>query len=503
MASDNALTPGIQVKDYLIGELLCRGQHTLTWRATQVSVQREVVICSLRETLENRSGYEAGFIDDVRAKASIEHPLIGSVFEAVHGDGHCFFAREKLAGESLAHHHEAGLSLEPLVVARIIRSLAEAYKYLESKSTATLPVSPDDLFLDEMFHCRLVNMVVSGEPDPEIFTRDKQLLGALFQDLLNPGQPGSTRIGSLLDFMSDLGRQEPLSWEQIHELADEVERQLAEPKQQAHIKSPTMPMKPFISGATLAKLGILVVTLSIVIGLGVQLANRKEKPKERDMTDLVKIPAGTHPGPDGTVIKSPGFWIDAHEVTIGEYAKFLQSLNILEPEEDAAYQHAEQPVEKISHQPDDWENLYAAAKTGGQWQGLKVDLNYPVVGVDWWDAYAYATWKNRQLPTREQWYVSGSAGSDMSQLQSSLWLPVDQAEQTALGVFGLAGNVSEWTLEQRPNPADLSQPPAYVICGASYLNPKYGARAREWVDDRSLRRKDLGFRTLSAQSEED
>jgi hypothetical protein len=47
------------------------------------------------------------------------------------------------------------------------------------------------------------------------------------------------------------------------------------------------------------------------------------------------------------------------------------------------------------------------------------------------------------------------------------------------------------------NPADPSLPPRYVICGASHLRPKYGARAREWVDDRSLRRPDLGFRTLS------
>jgi hypothetical protein len=33
-----------------------------------------------------------------------------------------------------------------------------------------------------------------------------------------------------------------------------------------------------------------------------------------------------------------------------------------------------------------------------------------------------------------------------------------------------------------------------VVIGASYLPPQGGAMAREWVESRSLRRPDLGFR---------
>jgi len=80
---------------------------------------------------------------------------------------------------------------------------------------------------------------------------------------------------------------------------------------------------------------------------------------------------------------------------------------------------------------------------------------------------------------------------------------VDQTEKTVHGVYGLAGNVSEWTRKRSLNPADPSQPARYVICGASYLKPQYGARAREWLNDRGLRRPDLGFRTLSSAAQED
>jgi len=499
-----AFKPGNQLEDYLIGELLCQGTHTLTWRATQVSVQREVVLCSLRESLEDDELLVEGFFADVRKKASVEHALIGSVLEAVRSDGHCFFAREKLLGRSLEEIHEEGMSISPLEMARVIRGLADAYKYLESQGVATLPVTPSDLFLDEHFHCRMVNMVVDGEVDPSVFTRDKQLLGLLFRDLLEPGQPGSTRVGSLLDFMADMNREQPLTWQQIYDLSDGVVHQLAEPpKNQEQIQSRTMQMKPFVSLASMAKVGLLITVLLIVAGLGYYLATRKKVPELRVHQDLVVVPAGEYPGPEGMPVQSRAFQIGAYEVSIGEYAKFLKALSRLSDEQKTVYQHDDQPANKTSHEPDDWAALYEAAKSAGTWNGLQVDLNYPVVGVDWWDAYAYAEWKGHRLPSLEDWYVAGSSGADLAKLKGAGWCPVDQAERTESGIYGLAGNVSEWTGKRTLNAADPSMPARYVICGASYLKPKYGARAREWVDDRGLRRKDLGFRTYTSFAEED
>ncbi len=503
--TQHALTPGTLIGDYLVGELIAEGANTSTWSATQVSVNREVTLCALSDEAKNDPERREAFISDVRTKASVDHPLIASVLEAVNDETHCFFATEKLHGTSLAELHERGTSIPPLQIARIIRNISGACLYLDTQSIATLPLTPHDIFIDEQFHCRIVNLAVTGEPNPTTATHDKELVGQILHDLLEPNQPGSTRTGSLLDFMADTQREIPLSWRQIHDLSDQVERQLAEPKAPSQIHSPTMQMRPTKSNAALAKILSAAAVAILVVGLIFYFATRKTAPEERKLPDMVRIPAGKYPGPNGFPVATREFWIDAHEVTIGEYAKFLDALDILARDETNknVYQHENQPPGKTNHIPDDWENLYTAAREGETWNGLQVDLNYPIVGIDWWDAYAYAEWKGCRLPTREEWYAACSSGCQPEKLVGTGWKPVDQTEKTSHGIYGMAGNVSEWMRKPTSDLANPGQKPRYIISGASYLRPKYGARAREWVKDRNVRRPDLGFRTLSTSPQGD
>ena len=501
--TDNHFIKGTQIEDYLIGDLITKGTNTLTCSATQISVQREVVLCSLTANLLRDTALRQQFISNVRIKASVDHPLIGSVLEAVKDDTHCFFAMEKLHGSTLEAIHNEGSSISPINTVRILRNIASAHKYLESQEIASLPLSPHHVFIDDKFHCRLTNMAVNGKIDPNIATQDKQRIAQLFHDLLEPGQPGSTRTACLLDFMADAHRDTPLSWTQIYNLSDEVERQLATPKEHTQIQSPTMRMPPAVSSSSIAKLISIITIVAILAGLIYYFFSRKPITKEREIPDMVRVPAGNYPGTDGFPIHLREFWIDAHEVTIGEYAKFLQALSILSEDQNTVYQHENQPKEKPSHHPDDWDNLYPAAKNGTPWNNLEVDLNYPVVGIDWWDAYAYSEWKGRRLPTREEWYAACSAGCDPSKLVGTGWSPVDQTEKTSHGIYGMAGNVSEWMRKRSLDPSDPSMPARYIISGASYLRPKHGARAREWVKSRNLRRADLGFRTFSSSPQGD
>jgi hypothetical protein len=148
--------------DYRFMELLGEDDLSRTWLAEQVSVSRTVLVVELRPERMARRG---DFLADVRAKAAVDHPLIGPVYEAVAGETRCFYVCEKLHGATLQDHLEAGESLEPLRLAELLRKVSEAQLHHESAGHATLPLEPGHIHLDGHAVVRLRNLAVSGSRD--------------------------------------------------------------------------------------------------------------------------------------------------------------------------------------------------------------------------------------------------------------------------------------------------------------------------------------------------
>lgn len=498
------LTAGTQIGDYLLTELLYDGPTTRSWLAKQVSINREVIIDSLNWEQQQDPNYISTFLGDVRAKAAIDYPLIGSVFEAIRDQRHCFYAREKLTGTPLQELLEQKKSLSPHSVAHILRQLAELNLYLEEHEIATLPIQPEQIFLSEHSLCRVANMAIAKERDPSTATSDKHCIAEALIPLLKCGQPGSTRTRSLLDYMRDQEREIPLSWEQIRELAESIE---------LHISTPTEPVaKQAVSQRLQGNGGVkkrgkifaIIASVALVVCGVILLINQPQKTKARELDSMVQIPAGSYISHDGDTVDIDAFWIDSHEVTIAEYAEFLKATKILTADQISVYQHPDQPAEKVDHIPADWKNLLNAAINNSVWNAQKIDLNHPIVGVDWWDAFTYCSFKKGQLPTDNQWCaaIKHATNQQASQaLSASPWGPVDQIanDTTNSEVYGLAGNVSEWSHTISKDPSFPTKPKMPVILGGSYLHPHSGATRREWLngDSRSTRRPDLGFRLVS------
>ena len=95
----NPIPEDRQLGEYRLKELLHENAISRTWLAEQVSVSRLVLVDELRAQAADQRD---AFLAEVRAKAAVDHPLIGSVYEAVAEPDLCFYAHELLAGTTLA-----------------------------------------------------------------------------------------------------------------------------------------------------------------------------------------------------------------------------------------------------------------------------------------------------------------------------------------------------------------------------------------------------------------
>jgi hypothetical protein len=225
------------------------------------------------------------------------------------------------------------------------------------------------------------------------------------------------------------------------------------------------------------------------------------RPSYHDFSNEVcEVGAGDFIYQDGMKINLPTFYIDKYEVTLAEYGKFLK---YLEDHNNTTEFDSPLQAKGLSHVPRDWDIYYgrAGASFAGYRtvKGVPITLDCPVFNVTYYDAYAYAKWKGRTLPTERQWEKAarGPNGNlypwgntwDPAKCNSGAdyqaqpdpgykpavdgfvwWSPVNalMTDQSYYKVIGMAGNVSEWT-----DSWDATQTNVYIRGG----NFKYGAQA--------------------------
>ena len=491
-------TASRQLGDYLLREKQAENGDITTWLAEQASVGRAVI---LEEFHGKDAAERQAFLADARARAAVDHPNIASVLEASTDTDACFVAYERLQGRSLEECAAAGETLRPTRLVRVLHRICEANLNHQAHHRSTQALRLADVFLDEHDVVRLRNLALAGTRGENESRRDLAMLGRELPPLIADGLPGTTRLHTLCRWMLGEEIAEPLGWHDTLNLCEQVDQQLAEPTPALPAAaSPASRLRRRILLASGLSLGLL---LAAVFSAHSWLKRPDATPKAAHsgpMPPPVAIPAARYPTPDGGSEALPAFVIGAHEVTIGEYAEFLETLGRLAGSgRQGSFDHEDQPADKTDHQPEDWANLFAAAKSGGTWQGRLLTLDTPVVGVDWWDAAAYARWKSARLPSQEEWFAAlHHACPDPTTLSPGNWQSVraETADQTPGGLIGMAGSVSEWAGRPAPDPANPLGPRLWVILGGSHAKAAKGALTREWVDDRSLRRPDLGFRLI-------
>ena len=168
---------------------------------------------------------------------------------------------------------------------------------------------------------------------------------------------------------------------------------------------------------------------------------QQEEITGKDGAPMVLVPAGEFTmGGNEAVSEKPvhqvsldAYYMDKHEVTVEQYAKFLEATKRRSP-----------PEWKILNQPP--------------------HQKHPIVMMDWSDANAYCQWAEKRLPTEAEWEKAARGadgriypwGNDLPTPQRANYgkkkwdkhaalVPVGTLDgKSPYGIYDMAGNAWEW-----------------------------------------------------------
>jgi len=177
-------------------------------------------------------------------------------------------------------------------------------------------------------------------------------------------------------------------------------------------------------------------------------------------------------------VELESFWIDRHEVTNAQFQEFVDAGGYTRRE---LWQH---PF-VLEGRELSWDEAIdrfrdstgrtgpAAWELGAYPEGTS---DYPVSGISWYEATAFAAFAGKQLPTIFHWYhaASQSVFSDILVLSnlggaSSAAAPVGQFQGVGpFGTYDMAGNVREWAFNENGDRRE--------ILGGAWKDPLYTYR---------------------------
>ena len=110
---------------------------------------------------DERESFDALFLHEARAAASLSHPNIVTVFDAGLADGGAYIAMELLKGVDLRQLRAEGWQPTPAQAAQLARQVAEALAYAHAHGVVHRDIKPANIFMVGRTHPRVLDFGIA------------------------------------------------------------------------------------------------------------------------------------------------------------------------------------------------------------------------------------------------------------------------------------------------------------------------------------------------------
>jgi serine/threonine protein kinase len=191
--------PPALAERYEIRDELPPGGIGRVYRATQLKLQRMVVIKVLRSELADSPEHIARFRQEAQTLARLDHENIVRIFDIEEDDGLCCIIMENLAGGSLAQLLARSGRLEPRRACEIALVIADALASAHAKGIIHRDLKPGNVLLSASGRPKLADFGIARLVDTATSTRS-ELLGT--PHYMSPEQVRGEKVAPVSDLYS-------------------------------------------------------------------------------------------------------------------------------------------------------------------------------------------------------------------------------------------------------------------------------------------------------------
>lgn len=414
------------------------------------------------------------------ARAGNMHPSVYAIYEELHIHRRYIIAAEPPSGPTLLQFAAQGATFDDRLIAKTLHTISNVLNHLHTRGIPHTPLRAHDVTLSDNGVIKVQNTALphgSGMPD---LSMELANLHHIITPLIDPGQHHEPTLIDLINAIGS-GSDDLATIEQTARKIDldlapvvHVPERTSKAKAAEEIKKARKTNVIYVIGGSV----VSAVCLALVIILTLDKFVVVEPMK--DFRDQVEVPAGPAKIDNDTTVEVGAFYMDKYETTIGQYKQFLDAI------EGQDVSHLNYPGierKRTSFTPLRWKEVVQSIEKKQRFLGQIIHWDMPIFNIDYADAYAYAKWAGKRLPTQAEWIRAASGNEhwklpwgdkvDMT-LTNTGWdiepsakvekagsvdgyvgpAPVNvlRKDVSPFGVIGMGGNISEWVTTIAENP---------------------------------------------------